>query len=394
MTMRRPIRILELRSVRGTGGGPEKTILSGAALSDPERYAVTVCYIRDLRDSVFAIDVRAADLKVDYVEIHEHHSFDVSIWPALRRLTRQRAIQIVHSHDYKTNFYAWLLSKVEPVVPLATLHGYTGQSPRERVYYAADKRIVRRFPMLIAVSEDLRRELIRTGSRADRVVRVLNGIDDTAFRRDRALEREAREAIGLAPDHVVIGTVGRLERQKRFDVLMEAFRGLRSRPGGSALRLVIAGDGSLREALEAERARLGLESSCLLVGHRSDVVRLHHAFDLFVQSSDYEGTPNSVLEAMALETPIIATDVGGTSELVTDGVHGLIVPPQRPEAIITAVERALRDTDATRKRVANARSRVERELSFRARMAAVERIYDALTDSAGRTATAGALGRA
>src|SRR6188472_4414588 len=101
--MSNPIRVLELRSVRGTGGGPEKTILLGAARSDRSRYAVTVCYIRDLRDDVFHIDGRATELGVDYVEVRERHSFDWRIWPELRRLVRERRIDIVHSHDYKTN---------------------------------------------------------------------------------------------------------------------------------------------------------------------------------------------------------------------------------------------------------------------------------------------------
>src|SRR6185369_5453685 len=76
-----PIRVLELRSVRGTGGGPEKTILAGAARSDPARFAVTVCYIRDQRDGIFALDKTAADLGVDYVEVRERHSLDRAVWP-------------------------------------------------------------------------------------------------------------------------------------------------------------------------------------------------------------------------------------------------------------------------------------------------------------------------
>jgi glycosyltransferase involved in cell wall biosynthesis len=372
-----PLRILELRSVRGTGGGPEKTILSGAALADPARYVVTVCYIRDRRDSVFAIDERARDMGVDYVEIYERHSFDFSIWAALRQLTRARRIDIIHSHDYKTNLYAWLLSRVEPIAPLATLHGYTGSTLRERFYYAADKRIVGRFPRLIAVSEQLRGELIRTGSRPERVVRVLNGIDDTVFHHDDSMGARARAAFGLGPSDIVIGTVGRLERQKRFDLLLQAFHELCQRRGAGALRLVIAGDGSLREALADDCARLGL-ANVRLVGHQTDIILLHHAFDVFVQSSDYEGTPNAVLEAMALETPIVATDVGGTNELVTADVHGLVVPPRQPTAIVNAIERVFANRDATRRRVAAARRRVECELSFRARMSTVERIYDAL----------------
>lgn len=386
-----PIRVLELRSVRGTGGGPEKTILSAAALSDRSRFAVTVCYIRDQRDTIFALNERAAAMGVDYVEILERHSFDFSIWPALRRLVRERRIDIVHSHDYKTNFYTWLLSKRESVIPLATLHGYTGHSRREHVYYAADKRLVRRFPLLIAVSAELRNELVRTGSSPARVIRVLNGIDELAFKRDEQRRQAARAELGLSRDAFVIGTVGRLEPQKRFDVLMAAFRTLRRAPGGENMRLVIVGDGSLATTLAADIQRLSLDGDCVLVGHRGDVAFLHNAFDVFVQSSDYEGTPNAVLEAMALETPLVATDVGGTSELVTNEVHGLVVPPGQPDAIAAAVREIVAHPATARARTARARERVERELSFHARMTTIDGIYARLVNARDETTAQGAL---
>ena len=78
-----PVRVLELRSVRGTGGGPEKTILLGAAMADPARSQVTVCYLRDERDPGFGVTERAAGVDVDYVEVTERHSFDPGIWPQL-----------------------------------------------------------------------------------------------------------------------------------------------------------------------------------------------------------------------------------------------------------------------------------------------------------------------
>jgi len=127
-----PIRVLELRSVRGTGGGPEKTILLGAARSNPDRYAVTVCYIRDARDPVFAIDRRAAALSIDYVEIVERHSFDRAVLPALRRIARERRIDIVHAHDYKTDVLGWWLRRAEGVIAMSTAHGWAGHTPRER----------------------------------------------------------------------------------------------------------------------------------------------------------------------------------------------------------------------------------------------------------------------
>ena len=118
-----PVRVLELRSVRGTGGGPEKTILLGAAKADPARVRVTVCYVRDERDQVFGLDQRAAALGLDYVEIRESHSFDRRVIPALGELIRERGIDIVHSHEYKTDLLAWWIARRTPVTTLSTAHG-------------------------------------------------------------------------------------------------------------------------------------------------------------------------------------------------------------------------------------------------------------------------------
>ena len=209
-----PVRVLELRSVRGTGGGPEKTILAGAAMADPQRTHVVVCYLRDARDTVFHIDRRAADAQVDYVEILERHSFDWRIWGGLKQLIRDRNIQIVHAHDYKTDLLALLLSRSLGVRALSTVHGWTGHSARERLfYYPLDKRILSRFPKLIAVSTDIARQLCRHGADPRKITTLLNGIDHRRFRRNRDRQSEARAALSLSIDDVVIGSVGRLEPQ-------------------------------------------------------------------------------------------------------------------------------------------------------------------------------------
>jgi glycosyltransferase involved in cell wall biosynthesis len=377
------VRVLELRSVRGTGGGPEKTILLGTARTNPNRFDVTVCYIRDLRDDVFAIDEWARCVGVPYVEVRERHSFDPRIWRALRELVKQRRVDVVHAHDYKTNLIALALGRAEGLIPLSTVHGWTGQSWRERwIYYPADKRVLRRFPHLIAVSEQIRRDLVHAGAPPERVTTILNAIDPDAFRRTRSDEADARAAIGLPSDALVIGGVGRLEPQKRFDVLIDVFAHLKA--ASSRWHLVIAGDGSLRAGLAAQVHALQLESHIHLLGHRTDISRLHHAFDLFVQSSDYEGTPNAVLEAMALETPVVATDVGGTREIAHDQVHALIVPPRDPTSLAQAIARLIADRSLGDALAGAARRRVETELSFAARMARVETIYETLMADHGR----------
>ena len=114
----------------------------------------------------------------------------------------------------------------------------------------------------------------------------------------------------------------------------------------------------------------------ILTATSTDVIPLHHAFDLFVQSSDYEGTPNAVLEAMAMETPIVATEAGGTAELVHDGVHGRIVPIGNVDRLISRHRRgaaAIRAAPGGWR--TRARRRVEGELSFESRVRRVEAIY-------------------
>jgi glycosyltransferase involved in cell wall biosynthesis len=372
-----PIRILELRSARGSGGGPDKTILAGAAASDPSRYNVTVCYLRDGRDGQFSIAARAASMGITFEAVDERHSFDAGVWPALRRIVEERGIDIVHSHEYKTDLLALLLAWRTGVIPLATVHNWCGLTARERfLYYPIDKYLLRRFPLVIAVSPQIRAELERCGVRPDRIRTLLNGVDVVRFQRDPAVSAAARAELGIAADDIVVGAVGRLEGEKRFDLLIAAVAALRRRY--PRLRLMLAGDGSWRPRLEALAAEHGIQDRCALLGYRTDVARVCQAFDVFAQSSDDEGTSNALLEAMALEIPVVATDVGGTRELVTDGIHALLVRPGDVESLARALDRTLTSPGMTGMRVRAARLRVEGPLSFGARNHALEGIYEQL----------------
>jgi glycosyltransferase involved in cell wall biosynthesis len=278
------------------------------------------------------------------------------------------------------------------VIPLSTVHGWTGHSSRERlIYYPADKRLLAWFPQLVAVSNDIRNELIRHGAAPTAVTTLLNGIDHRHFRRNHARSAGIRRQLGLADDQIVVGAVGRAEPQKRFDLLIEAYAQIRR--DISQLRLMIVGDGSVRPQLEAQIVRLGLEDGCLMLGHRTDIVDLHHAMDLFVQSSDYEGTPNAVLEAMAMETPIVATDVGGTAELARSHVDAIILAPGDAGLLAQSIRSALKDPGGAAARARSARQRVETVLSFDARMGALERIYVELFERRAPARSAPAVAR-
>jgi glycosyltransferase involved in cell wall biosynthesis len=369
-----PLRVMVLRGVDGVGGGADKIVLRNAAQVDSHRVQMTLCFLRHRNDAEFDLDRRCAELDLDYREVLHRGATDRGVMPQLMELARQIQPHIVHSHDYKANFYATRLAHRTGVLRLATSHGWTGSGWRERrVYYPGDKLLLSRFPGVIAVSEPIRQTLVRWGARPGRVRVLLNGIDPHAYRRDELVRCQIRGQLGFGPDDRILAAVGRVEQQKRFDVLVDALRLLRG--DTSTVKLVIAGDGSLLPNLRRRIEQYDLSDCVTLLGHCSNMRQLYSAFDMLVQSSDYEGTPTVVVEAMAMQIPIVATDVGGTGQLVTHEEHALLIPPRRPDLLADAIRRTWNDPTATAQRVQWARRRVESTLNFQQRTEKLQQIY-------------------
>jgi len=372
-----PLNIFVLRSTTGSGGGAEAIILRTASAIDPSKFKLTLCGLRDINDHAYDLDTRASQVNLDYCEVLCKSKYDRQVLPQLRELVRSHEASIIHAHDYKAAYFAARLAKSNGACPLSTCHGWTGQHWRERfIYYPAERLIIRRFPLIIAVSNQIRDVLLRWGCRPEQVRVVLNGINPDEFKVDRDTSQRIRKSLGVGPNEIVLGAVGRLERQKRFDILLDAMSDIvKSRPN---VKLFIAGDGELKSALHDQIGRLGLADHCTLLGHRDDMADVYQGFDLLVQSSEYEGTPTILVEAMALEIPVVATDAGGTRDLIEHGVHGLVVPIRRPDILAKAVLEALDSPAATTQRVETAKQHAAANLSFAARTSALQAIYEEL----------------
>jgi len=368
-----PIRILELRSALGSGGGPEKTILVGAAQVDPSRFSVTVTYIRDLRDREFDLDQRARDLGVDFRPMTERSSFDPGVFNQLYRLIRELKIDIVHAHDYKTNILALPVCSFAGAIPLSTAHGWAGVSTKEQLYYRLDRWVMARYPLVVAVSAAIKSSLVESGADPARVQVLHNAVDTEVFRAEQEAGKELRRDLQIPAESVVLGAVGRLSPEKRFDLLLE----LTAKLGVCA---VLVGDGPDRGPLEEQARELGISDRVLFLGYRSDAMECHQIFDVYVQTSDTEGVPNAVLEAMSLEVPVVATNVGGTPELIEDGAHGLLVPAGDVDQLARAVRETVDNPESAATRIKNARARVKRRFSFSRRMEQLEKIYEELVE--------------
>ena len=327
--------------VRGTGGGPEKTILLGARLADPARTRVTVCYLRDARDDVFshrrASEGAGGGLRRDPRTPFAGHEKPRRPDTPHRR---PRASTSCTRTITRPTCSRGSLARRTGVRTLATSHGWTGHSVKERSFTIPPTSACSpAFRSCWPSPSEIRHELVAHGARPDRVRTLLNGIDPAAFRRRREDEPAAKARFGLPVGRL---RAGRGRTPRAAEALRPAYRRVRRHRAG-----VTAGSACSSRAREAHATRwrrrsprLGLGGRACSLGQRADIVGVHHALDLFVQSSGYEGTPNVVLEAMALETPIVATDVGGTSELCDDGVDGLIVPSGDMPALAKAIEHA------------------------------------------------------
>lgn len=291
----------------------------------------------------------------------------------LRRLFRGERPTILHAHlswpfACKHGVLAAWLARVPAIVGTAQLFLPPDGTRQPRWVLRAYRRI-------IAVSEEVRRRYVQELGVPEQRLRVVRNAIRVPPAGRRAVELRAALLQGR-PDRLVL-TPARLHPQKGHTFLIAAA----AETQGATF--VFAGDGPLRQALETQAREQKVADRCVFLGERTDMPDLLAAADLVVLPSLFEGLPVSVLEAMAAERPVIATAIGGTDEAITTEVTGLLVPPQDPSALASAIRRLLDDPELARRLAAAGRAQVERSFSADATAREVMRIYDEAIGEAG-----------
>lgn len=216
----------------------------------------------------------------------------------------------------------------------------------------------------------------------DKIMSIPSGIDLDTFKHENADGRAFRREIGVSDDAPLIGTVSMIYPVKGLDYFIEAAATVASKRKDA--RFVIVGDIPSPDCAEYKEKLLGLIEShdltdkVILPGFRSDVPNIMAAFDIFVLASLNEGLPQVLMQAMAMERPSIATNVGSVSELITDGETGHLIPKEDAQSIADAISSLLSDTEKTKELGLNARRRVEDGYSITAMMDKTNRVYDSL----------------
>ena len=334
-----------------------------------------------LNEGPLARELRRLGVQVAVVD--ETRTSAPGILKFLTRFLKANDIDLVHTHRYKDTVLGTMAAKLAGTPNVVrTVHGLrepmTGWNHLKfRVYETLDKATLLCFAdLVIAVSKRMADTLRESGYKPTMVTHIHNGVDlrTATARRSR---NDVRQELGIGRETLLIGTAGRLSPVKGHVHLLRAARLILQKEHGA--KFLIVGGGPLERELVDTAARLQVDGACLFPGPRTDVHDLIAAMDIFVLPSLDEGMPMAILEAMALETPVVATAVGGVPEVVQHGVTGLLVEPGNEAALAGACLELARDRDRAQRLGAQAKRVVAEEFSHERSGGTLMDVYRSVT---------------
>ena len=329
-----------------------------------------------------ALAERCKKAGIDLFPVKMAGDLDIGAASRIARFARDRGFDILHGHTARAHaigILARFLGAPGRLVVARRLDFPVAPGLANRLKYRSS-----RVDMYLAVADIIRRILVDAGV-AEEKVRVVNSCIDLARFKDARLKRDAlraevRQELELPSDAIIIGNIAALAAHKAQTDLVAAAPAIFER--FPRAHLVIAGEGSLRAAIEGQIRSQGLGGRIHLLGFRKDVPRLLAAFDLFAMSSKLEGFCNSVLEAFAMDLPVASTAAGGLPEMVFDGQTGLLTPVGDPRALANALIRLMDDPETSRKLAAAGRELVSSQYTVQKMVERTRAIYGDLTGRA------------
>ncbi len=348
-------------------GGTERLVIE-LSKQLHAKHGMAVCCL----DEPGAWASELTEIGIPVFSLEREKGFSPELGRRIAALASEQGADVLHCHHYSPFVYGAVARLWQPLRVVFTEHGRAHDGPPSWKRKFANQ-VFGRIPASIhAVSEDLKRHLVKEGFAPDRIDVIYNGIDPGG--RPTAAEREAaRAALGCAPTELVIGAVGRLDPVKDLPTLLEAFARVTS--AHATARLVLIGDGPERARLESLVHERDLGGRVSLAGYRRDVRALLPGLDLYVNSSIFEGVSLTILEAMAAGLPVVATAVGGTPEVVSDGVTGRLVPARQPMTLAHAISTLLSNQTMARSFATQGRARVEQRFSLNRMVQSYAAIY-------------------
>ncbi len=291
-----------------------------------------------------------------------------------RSILKRESFDVVHTHGYFADICGLPVARLQGLRTISTCHGFVSNDRKMGVYNKVDTYALRLCRSIIAVSECIKSELVQRGIKESKIAVIPNAvsspIDDYEF---LALRHKKRSSLEIDAKDFVVGYLGRLSKEKGLSYLIQALAELAAT--GEPIKLLIVGEGPEKEALEQIVQEKNLGSQVIFAGFQTDIENWLPVLDVFALPSLTEGTPMALLEAMAMEIPVLATAAGGVPKVVTDGVNGLLVPPGNHQNISNGLK-MLKNNPELRVRLAREGSdMIKRKYSISKWCREIEQIY-------------------
>jgi len=352
-------------------GGAERVVANYIKYHDTSCYIPQVCTLKG--GGPFADEIISSNYKVTM--LNKKPGLHFRIIRDLKNLIKKENIRVLHLHNPPANNWG---------IPASFLNrGIISIRTEHNIFYK--DRVMKGYPFvnallglfnsrIICVSNQVKRtHLQKDWLNRKKYITIYNGIEGEAYKKDYDLKSLRRE-FGINDGQPIVGKIASLSKQKAHTNYFECVKMVLKKIPDAVF--LVVGDGNLRDELKSRCEQMGLNKKIVFTGNRKDIPAILNMLDVFVLSSDWEGFPMTILEAMAAARPCVVTDVGGNREAVIESLTGFLVPPKNPSALAERIIEVLLDPNLSHYMGQAGRERFEAEFTVRKMVAETEQIYN------------------
>ena len=355
-----------------TVGGEERELLNIVTYGNKSKFRHVIVALTVAGDFARGLDSESCRV----VELRKQPGNDLQLPFRIAAVLRDSGVDVLHARGWSTMVEAALASRVARMK--GAMYAFHGKTIDELDHIPLKRRlaqglVIRLYDRVVTLNNRMRIDLANECNlNRNRIQVVHNGIDVDLFSPSR--EKQAlRECYGLPTNRFIVGNVARLDPVKNHETILKVLDRLRNQDDRPFFLLV--GEGQHRSILEREIERLGLADDVFLFGHSNKVFDLLNCMDAYVQSSLYEGASHTLVEAMACGVPVIATNVGGTADLIDETQEGLLFPSRDDQSLAILIRELQRDKDRRQQMGIRARQRAVNMYSVRTMVQSYESLY-------------------
>jgi len=359
-------------------GGTEKMLYELVTRIDRAKFNPLVCglkgwgyYAKKIKNTGIPVITLNVDRGIPFLK-----NFQVIL--SLAKIIRKEKIDLVHTFLFRANFLGRIAAKLAGV---AVVISSIRVMEKEKKYHLFLERLTSFLSEQFLVNSQALKNFIAERIRIapEKIEIIYNGIDLLNLPQVNNITK--RKEFGFSENDILIGTVGRLHKQKGIEYFIKAIKIVTqslNRSVAQSLKFLIVGNGPGGKSLRLKVKSSKLENKVLLTGWRSDALEIISILDIFVLPSLWEGTPNVILEALAYVKPVITTNVGGAKEIIEDGINGLLVEPANAQALANAILWVLGNQEKAKKMAEKGKEKVEKFFSINKMVEETERLYERL----------------